>query len=171
MPTPSVLRRFAPAPHQTTGFTLIELVMVIVILGVLAAVGLPKFVDLKSDARSATMAAARSAILTAASLVNAKVMATGMATDGTLRQVDIGNGEMIEVQNGHPACSANGIAKATSTTGAGYVWYMNVPPTQLCTIYPNMGKDSSGSTIYVNNCAVVYDNATGSTWTPVTSGC
>jgi MSHA pilin protein MshA len=40
---------------RQTGFTLIELVMVIVILGVLAAVAIPKFVDLKGDAQLASL--------------------------------------------------------------------------------------------------------------------
>ena len=53
---------------KQSGFTLIELIMVIVILGILAATALPKFVNLSSSAQQAALQALAGAISSGASI-------------------------------------------------------------------------------------------------------
>ncbi|PFG10188.1 pilin [Marinobacter sp. LV10MA510-1] len=60
--------------NQQSGFTLIELIMVIVILGILAAVALPKFADFSGEARFASLNGALGAVRSASAIVHSAAL-------------------------------------------------------------------------------------------------
>lgn len=91
------------------GFTLIELIVVIVILGILAATALPKFANLSGDARYASLNAAKGALSSAAAIAHGKILVNpDAAKTGTL----LLEGSSIAIANGYPDGSATGIILA-----------------------------------------------------------
>jgi len=105
---------------KQAGFTLIELVMVIVLIGVLAAVAIPKFVDLGSDARTAAAQGVAGALSSAAAINYAARKANSTNGVAVVNCSDIGP----LLQGGLPSgysITAAAVAADTTKTDCGLV--------------------------------------------------
>lgn len=114
------------------GFTLIELVVVIVILGILAATAIPRFTDLSADARVAKMQAAAGAVRAGSAMYHAQWLVSGSPADGTTVNME---GVGVRGVAGYPAGTTDGIVVAAG----GLNDYVAVPAGGVVTITPDAG--------------------------------
>jgi MSHA pilin protein MshA len=143
--------------QKQKGFTLIELVIVIVILGILAATAAPKFLNLQADAKEATLQAVKASVETAMSVVYAKSLINGTETAATST---VNTPTVVNTVYGYPKAAAADFANLLELAPADFLYVDIAGTPNKVLIYPT---GMTAPTAAGASCTVEYTEATSAT--------
>lgn len=140
------------------GFTLIELIIVIVILGILAVTASPKFLDIQSDARASTLEGVEASLKGAVNIAYSKALIQGVT--GTAATPESTSSPEIPMVYGYPDATTASIELLIETGD----WIVNTVETGgagTVRIYPGEGGYNGASATVFTDDGPDGDNSTG----------
>ena len=148
-----------------SGFTLIELVLVIIIVAVLAAIAIPHFIQVIPEARYASLKGMQANITSAVTLIKSRYLLDGNTINSNKNWTTTREGVVVRVikGHGHPRARPDGLRKAMRNWGGWVVTYIPATLTQPRKILFQF-------TGLTNNCHLIYNEDTGEA-TITYSGC
>ena len=148
--------------RKQQGFTLIELVVVIIILGILAVTAAPRFIDLQGEAKESALDGVAGSIRSVADMSYAQ-MAINNGLTLANQSFTTADGATVNVDFGYPEADADGIIAALSLgsvavaagggTNPNFDW---VYDDNGATIFISAGASSNDANLTDENCFVSY---------------